>query len=87
MWHGLQVREAAYAALAKVGKDSMHFRPPGEQNEHKITCGVQVGVLQQVGMAHVLLGVMSYGGGLHSRAAFTGCIHGPAFTGCIHGPR
>jgi len=26
----------------------MHFRPPEEQNEHKITCGVHVNALQQV---------------------------------------
>lgn len=32
----------------QVGKDVMHFRPPDEQNDHKVTCGVNVGVLQQV---------------------------------------
>lgn len=26
----------------------MHFRPPEEQNDHKVTCGVNVAVLQQV---------------------------------------
>jgi hypothetical protein len=26
----------------------MHFRPPDEQNDHKVTCGVNVGVLQRV---------------------------------------
>jgi hypothetical protein len=26
----------------------MHFRPPDEQNDHKVTCGVNVGVLQKV---------------------------------------
>jgi hypothetical protein len=26
----------------------MHFRPPNEQNDHKVTCGVNVGVLQKV---------------------------------------
>jgi hypothetical protein len=26
----------------------MHFRPPEEQNQHKITCGVNVSVLQTV---------------------------------------
>lgn len=26
----------------------MHFRPPDEQNDHKVTCGVNVSVLQQV---------------------------------------
>lgn len=34
--------------LHQVGKDSMHFRPPDEQNDHKVTCGVNVGVLQKV---------------------------------------
>lgn len=29
------VREATYAALAAVGRENMHFRPPDEQNEHK----------------------------------------------------
>lgn len=33
------VREATYAALAAVGKDNMHFRPPDEQNEHKVSAG------------------------------------------------
>ncbi|WIA20655.1 hypothetical protein OEZ85_005031 [Tetradesmus obliquus] len=47
-WRVEAVREAAYAALANVGKDSMHFRPPDEQNDHKVTCGVNVGVLQKV---------------------------------------
>lgn len=37
------VRDAAYAALAAVGRDDMHFRPPDEQNEHKVsfTCFVR----------------------------------------------
>ncbi len=26
----------------------MHFRPPEEQNDHKVTCGVNVSVLQRV---------------------------------------
>lgn len=42
------MREAAYKALADVGRDSMHFRPPEEQNDHKITCGVRANVLAQV---------------------------------------
>jgi hypothetical protein len=32
----------------QVGKEQMHFRPPEEQNDHKITCGVNVAVLQRV---------------------------------------
>lgn len=32
----------------QVGKDVMHFRPPDEQNDHKVTCGVNVGVLDKV---------------------------------------
>ncbi|KAI8471812.1 MAG: sucrose-6F-phosphate phosphohydrolase-domain-containing protein [Monoraphidium minutum] len=47
------VREAAYKALAEVGREAMHFRPPEEQNDHKVTCGVQVGplpgVLERIG--------------------------------------
>ena len=34
-WHLEDVREATYAALAAVGRNNMHFRPPDEQNEHK----------------------------------------------------
>lgn len=37
-----------HVPLLQVGKEKMHFRPPEEQNEHKITCGVNVSVLQQV---------------------------------------
>ncbi|GBF87879.1 sucrose phosphatase [Raphidocelis subcapitata] len=47
-WDLTAVREAAYAALAEVGRDSMHFRPPEEQNDHKVTCGVQVEALPRV---------------------------------------
>lgn len=32
----------------QVGKEQMHFRPPEEQNDHKVTCGVNVSVLQRV---------------------------------------
>jgi hypothetical protein len=35
-------------ADAQVGKEKMHFRPPEEQNDHKVTCGVNVSVLQPV---------------------------------------
>ena len=42
------VREAAYAALIAVGKDAMHFRPPSEMNEHKVTCGVACHALDTV---------------------------------------
>jgi hypothetical protein len=34
--------------VLQVGKDSMHFRPPEEQNQHKVTCGVNVKVLPSV---------------------------------------
>uniref|UniRef100_A0A1D1ZRU8 Sucrose phosphatase-like domain-containing protein n=2 Tax=Auxenochlorella protothecoides TaxID=3075 RepID=A0A1D1ZRU8_AUXPR len=47
-WDLEAVRDAAYAALAAVGRDAMHFRPPAEQNEHKVTCGVHVGALARV---------------------------------------
>ena len=36
VWDLDVVRDAAYVALAKVGRDHMHFRPPDEQNEHKV---------------------------------------------------
>ena len=35
-WSVEAVREASYRALAEVGKESMHFRPPEEQNAHKV---------------------------------------------------
>ena len=35
-WSVTVVREASYQALAAVGRDRMHFRPPEEQNEHKV---------------------------------------------------
>ncbi|GMH38515.1 hypothetical protein BSKO_06399 [Bryopsis sp. KO-2023] len=51
-WNLNAVREAAYSALAEAGTDNMHFRPPEEQNEHKVTCGVNVSVLDKV-VAHI----------------------------------
>lgn len=47
-WRLDAAREAAYRALVEVGKDSMHFRPPGEMNEHKVTCGVRADALARV---------------------------------------
>ncbi|GAX82355.1 hypothetical protein CEUSTIGMA_g9784.t1 [Chlamydomonas eustigma] len=47
-WDVQAVREAGYKALSQVGKDAMHFRPPEEQNIHKVTCGVNVSVLDSV---------------------------------------
>lgn len=47
-WDLQQVRESAYRALAAVGRDSVMFRPPEEQNEHKITLGVREDVLEEV---------------------------------------
>lgn len=35
-WHLNAVREAAYTALAAVGRENMHFRPPEEQNDYKV---------------------------------------------------
>lgn len=32
----------------QVGRERMHFRPPEEQNDHKVTCGVQVEALPRV---------------------------------------
>lgn len=47
-WNVDVVRDAAYKALAMVGKEKMHFRPPEEQNRHKITCGVHASVEEAV---------------------------------------
>ncbi|KAL4425696.1 hypothetical protein ABPG75_009712 [Micractinium tetrahymenae] len=47
-WQLEGVREACYRVLANVGKDAMHFRPPNEMSEHKVTCGVRVDVLEGV---------------------------------------
>lgn len=41
-WDLNVVRDAAYAALAAVGRDAMHFRPKEEQNEHKVSVRVRV---------------------------------------------
>jgi hypothetical protein len=35
-------------SVCQVGKELMHFRPPEEQNDHKVTCGVNTAVLQRV---------------------------------------
>ncbi len=35
-WDVQAIRNAGYKALTQVGKDSMHFRPPEEQNSHKV---------------------------------------------------
>lgn len=35
-WDLNQAREAAYHAVAAVGREQMHFRPPDEQNDHKV---------------------------------------------------
>lgn len=47
-WKLETVREATYATLAAAGREKMHFRPPEEQNDHKVTCGVHVDVIDQV---------------------------------------
>jgi hypothetical protein len=39
---------AVPCVVLQVGKDKMHFRPPEEQNDHKVTCGVSTAVLQRV---------------------------------------
>lgn len=39
-WNLDSVREVAYKAMAMVGKDAMHFRPPHEMNEYKVTAAV-----------------------------------------------
>lgn len=47
-WDLNQAREAAYHAVAAVGREQMHFRPPDEQNDHKVTCGVHASVVDRV---------------------------------------
>jgi len=47
-WNLEKVRDAAYKALKAAGKERMHFRPPDEQNEHKVTCGVRVDVIEKI---------------------------------------
>lgn len=51
-WDLEVVRDAAYSALSKVGRERMHFRPPDEQNNHKVTCGVREAVVGKV-EAHI----------------------------------
>ena len=47
-WTLDKVRDATYKALAAAGKERMHFRPPEEQNDHKVTCGVSADVVEKV---------------------------------------
>uniref|UniRef100_A0A7S3RAP8 Sucrose phosphatase-like domain-containing protein n=1 Tax=Dunaliella tertiolecta TaxID=3047 RepID=A0A7S3RAP8_DUNTE len=47
-WDLVAVRDAAYKALTQAGRDNMHFRPKEELNQHKVTCGVKVEVLDSV---------------------------------------
>ncbi|GFR51603.1 hypothetical protein Agub_g14027 [Astrephomene gubernaculifera] len=47
-WNLKAVRDACYQALGEVGSESMHFRPPEEQNPHKVTCGVADGAVGRV---------------------------------------
>ena len=46
------MRDATYKALTVAGKERMHFRPPDEQNEHKVTCGVKADVIDKVLFSH-----------------------------------
>ncbi|KAK3282896.1 hypothetical protein CYMTET_9385 [Cymbomonas tetramitiformis] len=47
-WNLEKVREAAYGAIQVGGTEMVHFRPPEELNEHKITLGVNDEVLADV---------------------------------------
>jgi hydroxymethylpyrimidine pyrophosphatase-like HAD family hydrolase len=47
-WDAPAAREAAYAALARAGKEAMHFLPPEDQSELKVSCGVRDGALARV---------------------------------------
>lgn len=47
-WNLEKARDATYKALAAAGRERMHFRPPEEQNDHKVTCGVRADVVDKV---------------------------------------
>eukprot|EP01026_Neomeris_dumetosa_P071751 TRINITY_DN7267_c0_g1_i1.p1 TRINITY_DN7267_c0_g1~~TRINITY_DN7267_c0_g1_i1.p1 ORF type:complete len:501 (+),score=55.68 TRINITY_DN7267_c0_g1_i1:3-1505(+) len=47
-WNLEAIRDATYQCLSRIGKDRMHFRSPEEQNEHKVTCGVQESALPEL---------------------------------------
>ncbi|MEW5307867.1 MAG: hypothetical protein WDW36_010240 [Sanguina aurantia] len=68
-WDLAVAREAAYRTLAQVGKDVMHFRPPDEQNDHKVTCGLAVAVLPQ---ALASLSALLEGGGVQANVIVSG---------------
>lgn len=51
-WDIVKVRNATYKALAAAGKERMHFRPPDEQNDHKVTCGVRADIVEKVASVH-----------------------------------
>ena len=76
------MREAAYKALAQVGKERMHFRPPDEQNAHKVSChnpGIPVWGCQMLaaesGHSEWCLAVLTRRGGTGTRKVMhAGCI-------------
>ena len=59
-WDLHTVRDAAYAALAAVGREQLHFRPPDEQNDHKVTCGVKAEYADRVSPKQILSLVLSH---------------------------
>lgn len=42
------VKECVDKVICKFGEDNLHYRPPHELNEHKITCGVRTSVLSSL---------------------------------------
>jgi len=46
-WDVQKVYDAVRSSIAELGADHMHLRDPSEQNDHKVTCGVKVDMLQQ----------------------------------------
>jgi sucrose-6F-phosphate phosphohydrolase len=46
-WSASVVRDACKLAIEICGEERAHFRPEGEQNEHKITCGMKDEVVEK----------------------------------------
>lgn len=69
-----------FCAGLQVGKDVMHFRPPDEQNDHKVTCGVNVSVLQPV-LDHIQKALDA--AGLQLNIITSGTGNGDMKTSCV----
>ena len=47
-WDLRAARDVAYTLLVKYGDEHVHFRPPDEQNEHKVTLGVAADIVHSI---------------------------------------